>query len=416
MLDPNAIAQLVEQEIRNTVKTQVDQAVSQEEWLRDLENQIVEFVQARIVARFSNISTVPDLVQTVEHSVQKLFADGFVPDIDHLIDTNLLTQAVDQAVENLVATTINDLTLDSRWTDKVQNLVTQKMSEKLFSSLRDIDLNQKLESIVLENKNILVDSLRTEFFSTGIRDEATATQLTVMDGIVVVEDELATNKVTVINDTSIGGDLTVTGDLAIKGRINTDSPNWNELADRIGKQTYAQIKNDFRHDLVTDLLEETKRGIDFSSVKINGEPLVKDGELANTVRISSLTRVGKLDNLRVKGRLGINTDNPDSALTIWDEEINLGFGKQKSNTAYIGTNKKQALNIGVNQQSTIEINSDGDLWVKNLQIGRNKIGHSTQAPGYEGAKGDIIFNINYKEGAPFAWICLGAYRWAELKA
>lgn len=415
MLDPNAITQLVEQEIRSVVKSQVDQAVSQEEWIRDLENQIVEFVQARIVAKFSNISTVPDLVQTVEGSVQKLFADGFVPDIDHLIDTNLLTQAVDQAVENLVSTTIENLMLDSRWIDKVQTLVTQKMSEKLFRSLRDIDLTQKLESIILENKEILIKDLRNNFSSTGIVDNASITQLTVMDNVVVVEEELACNNATIVKDTSIGGDLTVSGDLAIKGRINTDSPNWNELADRIGRQTYSQIKDDFSHDLVTDLLEETKRGIDFNNVQINGQPLLRNGELASSVKASSLTRVGKLDNLRVKGRLGINTDNPDTALTIWDEEINLGIGKQKDNTAYIGTNKKQALNIGVNQQNTIEINSDGDLWVKNLQIGRNRIGHSTQAPGHDGAKGDIIFNINYKKGAPFAWICLGAYRWAELK-
>jgi len=290
------------------------------------------------------------------------------------------------------------------------------MSEKLFRSLRDIDLTQKLESIILENKEILIKDLRNDFSSTGIVDNASITQLTVMDNVVVVEEELACNNATIVKDTSIGGDLTVSGDLAIKGRINTDSPNWNELADRIGRQTYSQIKDDFSHDLVTDLLEETKRGIDFNNVEINGQPLLTNGELASSVKTSSLTRVGKINNLRVKGRLGINTDNPDTALTIWDEEINLGIGKQKDNAAYIGTNKKQALNIGVNQQNTIEINSDGDLWVKNLQIDRNRIGHSTQAPGHDGAKGDVIFNVNYKKGAPFAWICLGAYRWAELTA
>lgn len=416
MLDPNAVAKLVEEEIRNSVRTQVNQAVSQEEWITDLENQIIEFVQARIVAKFSNIGTLPDLVKTVEGSVQKLFEDGFVPNIDHLVDNAILTQAVDSAVENLVESTINNLTLDSRWVDKIQSLVNAKMSEKITASLREIDLNQKLESIVLDHKNLLVAKLAEDFQTTGITDNATSLQLTVMDDVVVVENELATTSLTTVKDITVGSDLTVNGDLAIKGRINTDSPNWSELANRIGQETYAQIKNDFSHDLVNELLDLTKHGINFDSVQVDGEQLVKGGRLASTVKASSLTEVGKLKNLRVQGRLGINTENPDQALTIWDDEINLGIGKYRDNTAYIGTNKKQRLHIGVNQQSTIEINNDGDLWVKNLQIGRNRIGHATDAPGYEGAKGDIVFNINYKEGGVFAWICLGTYRWAELKS
>lgn len=410
MLDQNAVKLLLEEEIRREVQS----AVSQEQWLADLENQIVEFVQARIVAKFSNIGTIPDLVETVERSVQKLFADGFVPNIENLVDNTLLSQAVDLAVENLVEQTISNMTADTRWVDKVQNLVTQTMSNKLSSTLREIDLNQKLESIVLEHKDLLVARLKENFETTGIRDQASDTQLTVMDDVVVVEKELAATSISTVENLTVGSDLTVTGDLAIKGRINTDSPNWNELADRISKQTYAQIKNDFSHDLVTELLDLTKQGINFNSVQVEGEQLVLGGKLASTVKSSSLTEVGKIKNLRLQGRLGINTDNPDHAITLWDDEVSIGIGKFSENTAFVGTNKKQNLHIGVNQKASIQIDSDGDVWVKNLQVGRNKIGHSQQAPGHEGAKGDILFNINYKEGGVFAWICLGAYRWAEL--
>ena len=410
MLDQNAVKALLEEEIRREVQG----AVSQEQWLTDLEGQIIEFVQARIVAKFSNIGTIPDLIDTVEKSVQKLFENGFVPDIENLVDNTLLAQAIDQAVENLVNKTIDNMTADSRWVEKVQNLATQKMSEKLLSSLREIDFNQKLESIVLEHKDILTSKLAENFETAGILDNASTKQLTILDDVVVVENELAVTSITTIENVTVGSDLTVTGDLAIKGRINTDSPNWNELANRIGKQTYDKIKNDFSHDLVTELLELTKHGIDFNSVQVDGEQLVLGGRLASTVKSSSLTEVGKLKNLCVQGRLGLNTENPNHALTIWDDEVSLGFGKFSENTAFIGTNKKQNLHVGVNQQASLQINSDGDVWVKNLQVGRNKIGHSQQAPGHEGAKGDILFNINYKEGGVFAWICLGAYRWAEL--
>ena len=81
MLDPNALSQLVQQEIQASIQKEVDAIVKQTDWIAELERQIVAHVQDRITARFSNISTVPDLVSTVESSVQTLFEKGYVPDI-----------------------------------------------------------------------------------------------------------------------------------------------------------------------------------------------------------------------------------------------------------------------------------------------------------------------------------------------
>ena len=84
--------------------------------------QITKFVQDRIVARFSNISTVPDLIATVESSVEKMFEDGFVPNIEHMVDNTLLVQAVDQAIEKLVTKTVDQLVFDPNWIQKIQSM------------------------------------------------------------------------------------------------------------------------------------------------------------------------------------------------------------------------------------------------------------------------------------------------------
>ena len=98
MLKEDAVEKLVQKEVKRQVENQVAQAINDPEWVIELENKITKFVQDRIVARFSNISTIPDLVNTVGSSVEKMFADGFVPNIEHMVDNTLFVQSVDQAI------------------------------------------------------------------------------------------------------------------------------------------------------------------------------------------------------------------------------------------------------------------------------------------------------------------------------
>ena len=115
-------------------------------------------------------------------------------------------------------------------------------------------------------------------------------------------------------------------------------------------------------------------------------------------------------------RLGVNTDTPEKALGVWDEEVSIVIGKHKQNQAYFGTNREQSVAIGVNREPQIEINTDGLTTVKKLQVGLHKISHAVQVPGWSGNKGDIVFNTNLGADRVFAWVCLGAYRWQTLKS
>jgi hypothetical protein len=181
---------------------------------------------------------------------------------------------------------------------------------------------------------------------------------------------------------------------------------------------------------VADVLEFAKiQGIEFEDVMIKGSSLVKDGVLNPVIRHSQLETVGNLSRLSVTGavdlhetvhvrprRLGVNTGDPEMALSVWDEEVVVVTGKWKQNHAFLGTARQQNLSLGVNRKAWLDIDTDGLVSVKNFRIDRHRISFAAQVPGYSGTRGDIVFNSDPNDGQPFAWVCLGAFRWQPLKA
>ena len=415
MLDADIVNRLVQDEIKKNVNAQIDTALSSSDWLQDLESRIVSHVQDKITARFSNISTVPDLVSTVSSSVEKMFKDGLVPSIDHLVDNTLLEQAVDQAVENLVTDTVENLLFDEKWIAKIQTHIAREMSDRISKTIRQENIKDVLREVVIENAGTLTADLNRE--------------ITVENGLVVVKRHLNAESASIEETLAVKGDahfdksVTVEGDLAIKGRINTNNRSFQELAEVIEANAYNKLKEEFLELASDSIIDRVQKGIDIKAINVRGKPLVDNGELSSGITDSSLTTVGTLSSLQVSTylsannhRVGINTSAPTSALTVWDNEVSIEIGKHSQNSAQIGTAKAHSLSLVTNNQQQLTINQDGLTWVKELQIGRNKIATHNQTPGHSGAKGDIVFNSDYKSGEPFAWVCLGAYRWAELKS
>jgi hypothetical protein len=115
-------------------------------------------------------------------------------------------------------------------------------------------------------------------------------------------------------------------------------------------------------------------------------------------------------------RLGINTLDPEMALSVWDEEVAMVAGKLRQNHAFLGTARQQTFSLGVNRKAWLDIDTDGLVSVKNFRIDRHRISFASQVPGYSGTRGDIVFNSDPNDAQPFAWVCLGAFRWQPLKA
>jgi len=266
------------------------------------------------------------------------------------------------------------------------------------------------------------NKMREDFSSVGIKDQATQTQLTIMDDHTVFENNLTARDLTIANSAQIQN-------LVVTGSINTDNYAWDSLSADIAEKTFARVTGAWQKELIQQVSEHIKtNGIEFGQVTIGGELLISDDRLSNTIKETSIQSTGPLRSLQVLGgtslnetltvnrkRVGVNTEEPEMALSIWDEEVAINIGKHKEKTAYIGTSRTQGIAFGTNRTAHVEITADGLTQIKKLQVGLHRISHDTQVPGYSGTKGDIVFNANPTTNV-FAWVCLGAYKWQPLKS
>ena len=422
MLDTEAVNKLVAQQITTAVNAQVQAVMSSDVWLTLLEDKILKYTQDRILAKFNNSSTMPEIVEAVKTSVTKLFADGHIPGIDQYVDNTVITQSIATAVDQTIQSALADLGQDPVWLAGVETTVKQNMVLETISRIGSIDINTIICQRVDENMQKIRQEFITDFSSTGIDDQATACQLTIMDDTTVVENRLTTADLTVVNGARIN-------DLAVTGSINTDNPVWTTLADNISNTTLEKLSEKWRTELVQQVAEQIrKKGIDFDSVTIGGDYVVAGNRLSKAITESSLQSVGVLNQLSVKGethlnntvsvinsRLGVNTSSPESALSVWDEEVSVIVGKHKAKHAYIGTARDQTLSLGVNRTPYLDIDNTGLTTVKKLQVGVHKFSHATQVPGWLGTKGDVVFNANPGPDRVFAWICTGSYNWQVIK-
>jgi hypothetical protein len=424
MLDTSAITRMVEQHIVKTVDDQVLAVLTSDEWLKPLEQRIIQFTQDRILTRFANSDTVPEIVAGIKDSVAQLFAQGQIPGIEQFIDASVVKATVDQAVEQTIQATVDKLSQDPQWQSRVERIINQTIAQETVARLSAIDIGPTIKNQVDERMALFTDSLLKNFTSTGIVDQATKCELIILEDGVVVENSLTVKDVDAINSMRVK-------DLVVTGSVNTDNQSWNALASAISQKTLDQLTDTWNKNLVDQVVTQIQEhGIEFDQVKVNGQTIIDGPRLTRAVTESSLQAVGTLKSLTVSGeakfnnntlsvlnkRLGVNTDSPEKALGVWDEEVSIVIGKHKLNQAYIGTNREQSVAIGVNREPQIEISTDGLTRIKKLQVGLHKISHSAQVPGWSGTRGDIVFNANFGADRVFAWVCLGAYKWQTLKS
>lgn len=422
MSETDAITRMVEQQIAKTVNAQVLSVLTADEWLEPLEQKILQYSQERILSKFSNSTAMPEIITAVKDSVAKLFDEGKIPGIAQFVDATVVNAAVATAMEQFIQSTVHKLSQDQEWQIRVERLINQSVIQETLSRLGAIDLGPTIKHYVDENMKTFTESILKNFVSTGIVDQATKCELTVMDDAVVVENSLIANCIEAVDSAKIQN-------LVVTGSINTDNQAWSALAADISQQTLAQITTKWNQDLVQQVTNQIQeQGVSFDNVLVGDEKLINNGKLSRAITDSNLQSLGPLKTLQVLGeahinntvsvlnkRLGVNTDAPEKALSVWDEEVSLVMGKHKLNQAYIGTNRDQGIVFGVNREPHVEINTNGLTTIKQLQVGLHKISHAAQVPGWSGTKGDIVFNSNLGADRVFAWVCLGAYKWQPLK-
>jgi hypothetical protein len=325
-------------------------------------------------------------------------------------------------VQKEIETAIANISQDPAWLSKIEKLINQTVAYQTIAKVSSIDINTIIYERIDENIDKFHEKLRANFASVGIKDQATETQLTIMDDHTVFENNLTAQDLTIANSAQIQN-------LVVTGSINTDNYAWDSLSADIAEKTFARVTGAWQTELIQQVADYIKiNGIEFDQVTIGGELLVSGDRLSNTIKETSIQSTGPLRSLQVLGgtnlnetlnvnrkRVGVNTEEPEMALSIWDEEVAINIGKLKEKTAYIGTSRTQGIAFGTNRTAHVEITADGLTQIKKLQVGVHRISHDTQVPGYSGTKGDIVFNANPTNNV-FAWVCLGAYKWQPLKS
>jgi hypothetical protein len=424
MLDPKVVTKLVEDQIAKSVNDQVLEVFATDDWLKPIEAKIIDYTQQRILGKFANSSALPEIVDAVKTSVAELFASGQIPGIDQYVDSATVRQTIDQAVQDNIVLAIKDLGRDPAWIEKIEKLINQHMVQRVVAGLSTIDVGGVIRQRVDENMTGLDKKVAERLHTPGIQDHAQNAELTVLDENVVVENCLTANRIEVVNSARIK-ELTVTGS------INTDNRAWQTLSEDISEKTLNRLTNEWRESLIDDVEDKIReRGIDFSQVQIDGVRVVAGDTLSRKIINSNIQSLGALKELKVSGeahiyntvsvlnkRLGVNTQEPEMALSVWDEEVSILAGKFKDKSAYIGTGRAQNLVLGVNRTPAVEIDIDGVTAVKKLRVGVHRISHGTEVPNYAGTKGDIVFNANPSvNDNVFAWQCLGGFKWKIIRS
>jgi len=424
MLDPKAVTKLVEEQIARSVNDQVLEVFATDDWLKPIEAKIVDYTQQRILGKFANSSALPEIVDAVKTSVAELFAAGQIPGVEQYIDSATIKQTIDQAVQDNILTAINSLGRDPAWIEKIERMVNQSMVQRVVAGLSSIDVGGLVRQRVDENMIELDTKVAERLQTPGIQDHAQQPELTVLDENVVVENCLTANRIEVVGSAKIR-ELTVTGS------INTDNRAWQTLSEDISAKTLNRLTTEWRDSLISEVEDKIREhGINFSQVQIDGVRVIAGDTLSKKITNSNLQSVGVLKELNVGGqahiyntvsvlnkRLGVNTKEPEMALSVWDEEVSILAGKFKDKAAYIGTGRLQNLVLGVNRTPAVEIDIDGTTAIKKLRVGVHRISHGTEVPNYAGTKGDVVFNASPSiNDNVFAWQCLGGYKWKIIRS
>jgi len=423
MLDPKVIEQLVQEQVATLVNKQVEEALASDVWLAPIEQKIIQYTQDHLLRKFSNSAVVPEIIDAVKQGVTELFVSGKIPNLQEFINPSTVESSVNQAVEQLLESSITKLTQNTEWLNRVEEKINQTVTYQTIAKIGSMDINTIIRDRVDTNMDKFHSKMREDFSSVGIVDQATQTQLTIMDDHTVFENNLTARDLTIANSAQIQN-------LVVTGSINTDNYAWDSLSADIAEKTFTRVTEAWQSDLVRQVAEHIKiNGIEFDQVTVGGNRLVDGNRLAETIKETSIQTTGVLRTLQVAGethlnetfsvvrkRVGVNTEEPEMALSVWDEEVSVNIGKNKLNQAYIGTGRAQGIAIGTNRVAHVEITADGLTQIKKLQVGVHKISHATEVPGWSGTKGDMVFNANPGSNRVFAWVCLGAFKWQVLKS
>lgn len=334
-----------------------------------------------------------DIAELVEQTVQQRFESGnfqqYISDTikQHVNGVNISDTAVARLEQKGQAVLQQHM---PRVVQLVQDRVDSVLSDTVDQKLKNFSFPERsIDPRLINTSQLKLTRANIVDFGTtdGVEDLASSVQLTVMDDCIVVEDSLIAK--TVQTDTLIAKD------------IATDQPWVRDLKKEIlDAVPVPETPKDWSWEIA-----QVDAKIDVAT-KRQGQ--LKELEVAGEASLSDV-----LYTTPGNRRVGINTMEPSDALTVWDNETEIVIGKHKAQEGYIGTRRRQDLNIGANNKVGITVRSDGSVVVDKLVLNERAISTSDSIPGKAAKRGDIVLNTQPEVGKYLGWVCIDGIRWAS---
>jgi len=401
----------------------------------DITQQVLERVQQQVQATVTGLISqhLDELVsETTVRSiivsrVQERIQD-YTPNFDQF-ETGLqavsaqiidrLNTTADRQVNDLVTAKVSGLDLDHM----VEQFILSKLDARSnYFPFKDRSISGSAidpEHLKITGNNI-TGGVITEFASTGVEDKATQCQVTILDQGTIFENTLYAPKIEVKGGAVIDGDLTILG-------VLTENSAYRKLVLDTSDEVLIKAGPNLLDKHQARLYERMRdEGIDLNKISVNGELIIDGNRLTAAVTESQLRSLGIVRDLQTDGeallsqtlyasnrRVGVNTIDPNTALSVWDEEIEIGIGKERQSVARIGTVREHALILSSNKQDNITLTPDGVAVIPRLQIGNMLFSSSATPPHYDAARGTVVFNEQPNLGGPLGWVSLGDAKWAN---
>jgi hypothetical protein len=402
------IAEQVTTQIQSQLENIVNEAVNQR--LQDLAK--TSTLEEQILSR------VDESIKSYQPAMSVFFENRIQSANDNIIRG--MGDKANELIKDTVSTRLASVNVGSIAREYVIGFLDSNKTNYIFPERSIPGIAIDRDSLVLPG-DCIDGGIIKNFGSTGIDDKATTCQMTLLDDGIVFENTVYTRQL------EVKGDAVIDGDLIIKGTIPADSATYQNLVRSISdnvKDTIGIDMLDQYQDRVFDRIKN--EGIDLSKINIDGVTIIDGRRLTSAITESNLQSVGQLKDLQTQGetllsntlyvgnrRVGVNTMDPSTALSVWDEEIEIGIGKQKQNVARISTKRDQSLVLGSNNQDNITLASDGSAVIPKLQIGNVPFTSAPAAPSISSPRGTVVINENPTLGGPLGWVSLGDSRWAN---
>jgi hypothetical protein len=245
--------------------------------------------------------------------------------------------------------------------------------------------------------------------------------MTILDEAVVIENSM------VAMGLNVKGTTVLEGDLIINGKVPERSEFFKKLVTDISTATRESLSTEMFEGFSNIIFDNIrKEGLDLDRITIGGTEVIKGNQLNYGITDSNLKKIGILDDLQVSGdtllaqtlavmknRVGVNTKDPGHALSVWDQEVEIGFGKRERDVAWINTPRGQKIIIGVGKNDNIVVDDEGQVQVKSIDIGSVKHTSSDTVPDYNAPLGVIAWNSRPAPGSSIGWVSLGNGSWSR---